>query len=114
MLSFFKSTKFIKFSQPINVKNQYIKYRLPSLKSDIYLIKWLPRQSTDYHDHNGQICDFILLSNKNLKEFRKNKQSEVTLQDIKPFTKYTINDLVGSHKIMNTHNTIKWSLHRYY
>ena len=114
MLSFFKSSKFIKFIQPINVNNQYIKYRLPSLKSDIYLIKWLPRKSTEYHGHYGKICDFILFKGKNLKEFRKNKHSEVTLQNIEPFKKYTINDLVGTHKIMNIHNTIKWSLHRYY
>ena len=30
----------------INMYNQYIKFRIPSLKSDIYLIKWLPHSKT--------------------------------------------------------------------
>ena len=33
---------------------------------------------------------------------------------LKPFRKYSINDTIGEHIMINTDNRVKWSLHRYY
>jgi len=99
----------------ININNQYIKYRLPSLKSELFLIKWLPNSETDYHDHGGKQCDFILLGGNQLNEIRKKDCNGIGIhRTIYPFKKYSINDSVGIHKMLNTENKIKWSLHKYY
>lgn len=99
----------------INVYNQYIKYKLPSYKSSIYLIKWLPNSESRFHGHKGKNCDFMLIRGYYLDEIRKkNKNSVETKQMINLFTKYSINDEIGIHKMINNENKIKWSIHRYY
>ena len=55
----------------INIKNQYIKYRLPSFQSEMYLIKWFPNARTEKHNHDGKNCDYIPLKG-NLFEKRFN------------------------------------------
>ena len=97
-----------------NINNCYIKFQLPSIKSKIYLIKWLPNVQTDFHGHNGKNCDFILLKGSYLFEERLNNSFVKSYQKIKPFKKYHINDKIGIHKIINSENRTKWSLHRYY
>ena len=99
----------------INVNNQYIKYSLPSLKSEIYLIKWFPNSETEYHDHKGKQCDFMLIKGNQLNEIRKKNKGKCGIhRNIYPFKKYSINDTIGIHKIINTDPIIKWSIHRYY
>ena len=100
----------------VNMYNQYIKYRIPiTLKSDIYLIKWLPNSESKFHGHRGKKCNFVLIKGYFLEEIRKkNKNSVETKQIIYPFTKYSINDNIGIHKMINNENKIKWSIHYYY
>ena len=101
--------------KPKTINNCYIKFQLPSIKSEIYLIKWLPNVQTDFHGHNRKNCDFILLKGSYLFEERLNNNSFVkSYQKIKPFKKYHINDKIGIHRIINSENINKWSLHRYY
>ena len=105
----------IKLFKIINVDNQYIKYRFPSFGSDIYLIKWLPYSNTKFHGHNGKQCDYMLIKGNYLNEIRwKSEKSKKTFHKIKPFKIYSINDKMGIHRMSNTHNKVKWSLHRYY
>lgn len=95
-------------------KNGYIKYRLPSFKSKLYLIQWKPRNESNIHNHSGKNCHFIIL-NGDLFETRYNyknvpfNSNRLTKNNI-----YFINDKIGKHKIynLNHHKTI-WSLHRY-
>ena len=61
--------------KPKTINNCYIKFQLPSIKSKIYLIKWLPNVQTDFHGHNGKNCDFILLKGSYLFEERLNNNS---------------------------------------
>ena len=96
----------------ITINNQYIKYKLPSLKSEIYLIKWLPNSITDIHNHNGKNCNFLLLKGS-LTETRYLKNNEIESNEIKPFQRNLINDEIGEHEIKNNDDKIKWSLHRY-
>ena len=123
----------------ITINNQYIKFRIPSLKSELYLIKWLPNSKTDIHIHDGKNCNFLLLkgsltetrylknneikSNGN-KPFQINsmndeireheiKNNEIKSNEIKPFQINSMNDEIGEHEIKNNDDTIKWSLHRY-
>ena len=99
----------------INVDNQYIKYRLPLFKSEIYLIKWLPHSNTKFHGHNGKQCDYMLIKGNYLNEIRlEDKHLDKTFHKIRPFQLYSINDEIGTHRMSNTHNKIKWSLHHYY
>ena len=101
--------------KPKIINNCYIKFKLPSLKSEIYLIKWLPNVKTDFHGHNGKNCDFMLVKGSYLFEERyKNNLTIKSYQRIKPFKKYHINDKIGIHRIINSENINKWSLHRYY
>jgi len=112
MANIFKSFN-INFKQEI--KNTYVKYRLPSFKNEYYLIKWLPNVETDFHGHEGNECKYILLKGSYLFEERcENKLSEITYQKVKPFKVYHINDKIGIHKMINSENKIKWSIHRYY
>lgn len=112
MSNIFKLTN-IKFKEQI--KNHYIKYRLPLLNKEYYLIKWLPNVETDYHGHKGKECKFILLKGSYLFEERLNNNSFVkSYEKIKPFKVYHINDKIGIHKIINSENKIKWSFHKYY
>ena len=100
----------------INVKNQYIKYRLPSLKSEIYLIRWFPNSITEKHNHKGKNCDYMPIKGV-LYEKRFIRLSYGTLEKeykLKPFRKYLINDTIGEHIMINHDNYVKWSLHRYY
>lgn len=112
MLNIFKLTT-IKFKEEI--KNQYIKYRLPTLNKEYYLIKWLPNVKTDFHGHRGKECKYILLRGSYLLEERcKNNLSEISYQKIEPFKIYHINDKIGIHRIINSENKNKWSIHKYY
>lgn len=95
----------------INVNNKYVKYRLPTY-TEIYLIKWYPKTESDFHDHNGKNCEFYILG-FDLKEIRK-KNKIKTEQIIDPLKKYTINDTIGVHKIINPHNRYIWSYHKYF
>tara|TARA_Y100000389_G_scaffold192299_1_gene219577 strand:- start:64 stop:402 length:339 start_codon:yes stop_codon:yes gene_type:complete len=102
----------IKFKE--RIKDIYVKYRLPSFNNKYYLIKWLPNVETDYHGHLGKECKYILLKGSYLFEERcKNKLSEITYQKVKPFKVYHINDKKGIHKMINSEDKIKWSIHRY-
>ena len=96
----------------INIKNQYIKYRLPSFQSEMYLIKWFPNARTEKHNHDGKNCDYIpLKGNLFEKRFINKLEKEYKLE---PFRKYSINDTIGEHSMINYDNQVKWSLHRYY
>ena len=111
MSNIFKSFN-INFKQEI--KNSYVKYRLPSFKNEYYLIKWLPNMETDFHGHEGKECNYILLKGSQLFEERcKNKLSVITCHKIKPFKVYHINDKIGIHKMINSENINKWSIHKY-
>ena len=102
----------IKFKE--RVKDVYIKYRFPSLKNKYYLIKWLPNIETDFHGHNGEECSYMLLKGSHLFEERyKDNLSSITYNKIKPFKIYHINDKIGLHKMINSENKIKWSIHKY-
>lgn len=101
----------IKLKQEI--KNTYVKYRLPSFKNEYYLIKWLPNVETDFHGHSGKECKYILLKGSYLFEERYNNLLEISYQKIKPFKIYHINDKIGIHKMINSENKYKWSIHRY-
>jgi len=104
-----------KLFRSINVNNQYIKYRLPSLRSEIYLIKWFPKSETEYHDHRGKQCNFVLIKGNQLNEIRKKNDTIIGIhRTIYPFKIYSINDTIGIHKMINTSKKIKWSIHRYY
>jgi hypothetical protein len=95
-------------------KNGYVKYRLPSFKSDLFLIRWNPRNETDIHGHNGKNCHFVILNGK-LFETRYN--SENTILKSNQLHKYKmnfINDNHCKHKIINLDYEKKiWSLHLY-
>ena len=106
MSNIFKSFN-IRFKQEI--KNVYVKYRLPSFKNEYYLIKWLPNVETDFHGHMGKECKYILLKGSYLFEERyKNNLPEITYQKIKPFKIYHINDKIGIHKMINSENKYKF------
>jgi hypothetical protein len=97
------------------VKNHYVKYRLPFINKEYYLIKWLPNIETDFHGHDGKECSYILIKGSHLfEERRKDKSSIITYHKIKPFNIYHINDNIGIHKVINSGNEDKWSIHRYY
>jgi hypothetical protein len=99
----------------INVNNQYIKYKFPLIKSEIYLIKWLPNSKTDFHGHDGKKCNFLLIGGKYMSELRHaDKKSIQVYHRIEPFKLYSIDDTIGYHKMINTEDKTKWSLHRYY
>ena len=99
----------------ININNQYIKYKIPFTKSESYLIKWLPYSNTKFHGHNGKKCDYMLIKGNYLNEIRlEDKNLQKTFYKIRPFKLYSINDTIGVHRMSNTHNKVKWSLHRYY
>ena len=97
-----------------NIENQYIKYRVPFIKSEIYLIKWFPNSKTIFHGHNGKQCDFIFLNGNMIEYISKNRRSAIKERYIQKLKLYSINDTIGIHKIKNTDNKIKWSIHRYY
>ena len=96
----------------ITINNQYIKFIIPSLKSEIYLIKWFPNSITDIHGHNGKNCNFLLIKGS-LSETRYLKNNKIEINEIKPFQRNFINDDIGEHEIKNKDNIVKWSLHRY-
>ena len=101
-----------RFIHPVKIKDQYIKYRLPFFQSEVYFIRWFPNAVTEKHNHNGKQCDFIPLKGC-LYEKRYIKRSTREYQ-LKPFRKYSINDSIGEHQIINYDNSVKWSLHKYY
>ena len=98
--------------KPVNIKNQYVKYRVPSFKSENYLIKWFPKVETDFHDHNGKQCDFYILGFY-LEEIRKSKNFTKN-HTLGPLQKFSINDKIGKHKVINPHDRVVWSYHKYY
>tara|TARA_B110000046_G_C12849950_1_gene337298 strand:- start:49 stop:363 length:315 start_codon:yes stop_codon:yes gene_type:complete len=91
----------------------YYKYRLPSVKGKLYLIQWNPNQYTDIHKHDGNDCHFYILKGP-LNETVYNKDFQIIHK-----TTYQkkdmgfINDNIGYHKMRNTSNEYKWSLHLY-
>ena len=101
------------FLGSVKVGQAYIKYNLPI--SNLYLIRWFPKMRTEIHDHDGKICEFMVL-NGNLHEHRyltKDRHTYYRGQTLQPFTKNTIKDGDGFHQIFNFENKVKWSLHRY-
>ncbi len=98
----------------VNVGDQYIKYRFPFIKNNIYLIKWLPNSRTILHGHNGEQCDFLFLNGGMIEYISKNKKSPIKERYIQKYKIYSINDKIGLHKIVNTDNKTKWSIHNYY
>lgn len=96
----------------ININNQYIKYKIPFIKSESYLIKWLPNSETKFHGHNGKQCEFYILGFY-LKEIRKSKNFTIN-HTLGPLQKFTINDKIGKHKMINPHDRVIWSYHKYY
>ena len=62
----------------VNMYNQYIKYKIPSLYSEIYLIKWFPNSKTKIHNHRGKNCNFITL-NGSLSEKRYLKNNKIVM-----------------------------------
>ena len=96
----------------VTMYNQYIKYKIPSLYSEIYLIKWFPNSKTKIHNHRGKNCSFLLLKGS-LTETRYLKNNKIEINEIKPFQINSINDEIGTHRIKNNDNIVKWSLHRY-
>ena len=96
----------------ITINDQYIKFIIPSLRSELYLIKWFPHSKTDIHNHDGKNCNFLLLKGS-LTETRYLKNNEIESNEIKPFQINSMNDEIGEHEIKNNDDTIKWSLHRY-
>ena len=91
----------------------YYKYRLPSSKGKLYLIQWNPKQYTDIHGHDNTDCYFYILKGP-ITEHLYDKDLK-----LKHFTTYNkkdmgfINDKIGYHKISNSFNDYKWSLHYY-
>ena len=89
--------RFLKFE---NIQNQYIKYKIPFFsRSETYLIQWFPNAITKKHNHNGKQCDFIPLKGY-LYEKKYIDQSIIEYQ-LKPFHKYSINDSIGEHQMIN-------------
>ena len=101
-----------KIIKTININNQYIKYRIPFVKSESYLIKWLPNSETNFHGHNSKQCEFYILGFY-LKEIRKSKNFTKNYT-LGPLQKFTINDRIGKHKMINSHSRVVWSYHKYY
>ena len=95
-------------------KNGYIKYKLPSFKSNLYLIQWNPRNETDIHGHDGKNCHFIILNGSLFETKYNNENNILRSKKLKKYKTYFINDHLGKHKIcnLNYEKTI-WSLHRY-
>ena len=101
-----------KIIKTININNQYIKYKIPFIKSESYLIKWLPNSETNFHGHNGKQCEFYILGFY-LEEIRKSKNFKRN-HTLGPLQKFTINDKIGKHKMINPHDRVVWSYHKYY
>ena len=84
--------------------------------SNLALIKWEPKCSTDIHDHDGKNCDFIVL-NGSLNESRyKDKYLGALYSSkcIEPLTKIKMSKDSGYHQMFNCDNWVKYSIHRYY
>ena len=89
----------------MNVQNQYIKYKLPFFQSEIYLIKWFPYAITKRHGHDGKECNYIpLKGNLFERRFMKNHKQLEKENQLKKFRKYSINDSIGEHMIINHDN----------
>ena len=96
------------------VNKAYTKYTL-SL-SNIALIKWEPKCSTDIHDHEGKKCDFIVL-NGSLNETRYKEKYLGALYSskcVEPLTWTTIKPEDGYHQMFNFDDRVKYSIHKYY
>ena len=99
----------------ISKKTNYHKIKLPSFKSDLYLIFWNPNSRSKIHNHNGKKCNFVLL-NGYLNEYiyeNKNYDSLKDYNSLKPFTINYIDDSIGYHQIMNIENKTVITLNRY-
>ena len=102
------------FITKVRVRNVYTKYTLSM--SNIALIKWEPKSSTEIHDHDGKNCDFIVL-NGSLHEARYTDKYLGALYSskcVEPLLKTTIKKTDGYHQIFNFDNWIKYSIHKYY
>ena len=94
------------------IYKQYNKYRLPSFKSEIYLIEWLPNVKTECHGHNQKNCEFIILKGPLFeKRYFKNNDSGIFVYN--RFDRGFINDSIGKHQMINFSRYKKWSIHRY-
>jgi len=96
------------------VNNQYIKYKIPFVKNEIYLIRWFPNSKTIFHGHNGKQCDFLFFNGNMIEYLSKNKKSAISERHIEKFKLYSINDKIGIHSMKNIDNKTKWSIHFYY
>ena len=96
---------------------QYNKYRLPSFKSDIFLIEWLPNVKTECHGHNQKNCDFLILKGPLFeKRYLKKNSSGKHNSEIFVYNRFErgfINDSIGNHQMINFSRYKKWSIHRY-
>ena len=98
----------------VKVGNAYTKYTLQL--SNLALIRWEPKCSTDIHDHEGKKCKFIVL-NGSLQENRytdKNLGSLYSSKCVEPLTFTKIKSEDGYHQMFNNDDWEKYSIHRYY
>ena len=106
-----------RFPKPNFICKQYNKYRLPSFKSNIYLIEWLPNVKTDCHGHEHKDCEFVILKGPLFeKRYFKNYRSDKNTSEIFVYNQFDrgfINDLIGKHQMINFSRYKKWSIHRY-
>ena len=102
--------------KPYIIRNQHIKYRLPSFKSDIFLIEWLPYARTEIHCHSDKHCNYIVLNGPLFEKryLKKNKlDSKPEILVYNQFDRGFINDSIGKHQMINFSRYKKWSIHRY-
>tara|TARA_B100001094_G_scaffold22549_2_gene19072 strand:+ start:2650 stop:2970 length:321 start_codon:yes stop_codon:yes gene_type:complete len=98
----------------VKIGNVYTKYTI-SL-SNLALIKWEPKCSTDIHNHEGKNCNFIVL-NGDLHENRytdKYLGSLYSSKCVEPLTWTMIKPEDGYHEMFNYDDRVKYSIHRYY
>lgn len=97
-----------------NNSNFYTKFRLPSIFSKRYLIKWEPKHSTKLHNHNEEKCYFYLLKGS-LEEKQFNiKENKVNTNNFnKIFQIRYIDDKIGKHIVKNLSNNYSYSYHIY-
>lgn len=100
--------KYIKYNN--NTYNRNLVYS--NKNYDMYIMTWLPNQTTDFHNHSENGCLMKILSgnltenminNNNIKQVTVLKKNDVTY----------IDDLIGIHKISNNSDNVCVSLHIY-
>ncbi len=96
----------------INKKLQYIKYRIPTLRNELYLIYWYPNSETEIHGHDNQ-CKYSLLKGGIREELYNLNNEYKGSKCIKPYSSKIINNEIGLHKIINN-NKYSITYHKYY